>query len=105
MKLIPVVSLLILSFSANASMKTASEVKYSGDSDYFGICEAIVKNDLDLFKVNLNKKVGSVATSRKRVLQRMMAKDGVSCNGANLISFSKQREADNVHAFLSEFAD
>lgn len=105
MKLVTLISLLLISCSSFAGLKSETDIKFAGDAKYFGFCEAIIKNDLSLLKRNVTRKIGDVASSRKMVLRKLLSKDGVSCNGTDLISFSKQREATEVHAYLTEFAE
>lgn len=94
---------LLTSVSANAAMTSQTEKAYSfiGDKDYAGFCQAVVQNDVKMLKAKVARKVGEIAGSRKNVVKRLVAENGVTCNGASLVEFSKQYQADDVHAYLS----
>lgn len=88
----------------NASAKlgsSADKVKYSGDLEYSSFCEAIVKDDVKLLKRSVAKKIGQVANSSQGVLKKLIAADGMACNGVDLVSFSEQRKASEVYNYLS----
>lgn len=88
----------------NASAKLAStdtQVKYAGDLAYSNFCEAVVKDDVNMLKRSVRSKIGEVATSSRSVLKKLIAADGMSCNGVDLISFSQQRKASAVFEYLT----
>lgn len=93
--------LALSAFAANAHMKSGSGYRFAGDTAYSGFCKAVVTNDVDMFKRSLRSKVGLVAPSTRDVLRKLVSTDGMTCNGINLIEFSKQREASEVYAFLT----
>lgn len=89
-------------FTANAGMKSAENYKFSGEISYANFCKAVVTDDLALLKRSVRNKVGEVASSPKDVLRKVVSVEGVKCNNTDLLEFSKQREAINVEAYLSE---
>lgn len=87
---------------ANAGMKSTANYKFAGEMDYADFCKAVVTDDLGLLKRSIRSKVGEVAHSSKDVLRKLVAADGMKCNNTDLLEFSKQREAKDVQAYLSE---
>lgn len=102
MKKILLVTLTLSAFTASAQMKSEVAYRFAGDREYSTFCKAIVTDDVKMFKRSITGKVGLVAGSRKNVLQKLLSIDGMKCNGFDLIEFSKQREADQVNAYLTE---
>lgn len=89
----------------NASAKLGSsdvQIKYAGDMEYSNFCEAVVKDDVDMLKQGIRNKIGRVASSSKGVLKKLISDDGMSCNGVDLVAFSKQRNASQVSKYLSD---
>jgi hypothetical protein len=89
-------------FTAHAGMKSAANYKFAGEIAYADFCKAVVTDDLSLLKRSIRSKVGEVAHSSKDVLRKLVAVDGMKCNNTDLLEFSKQREAKDVQAYLSE---
>ena len=89
-----------LSFAASASTKATESVKFQGDMKYASFCEAVVNDDIKLFKVALSNLVGDLGYSEKFVLKRVSTKNGVKCGGQNLIEFSENRSADRVLSYI-----
>ncbi|MFT5675828.1 MAG: hypothetical protein ACI808_001760 [Paraglaciecola sp.] len=102
MKKILMVILATSAFAANAHMKSDDTYRFAGDREYSSFCEAVMINDLGMLKRSIRSKVGLVASNRKDVLRKLLSVDGMKCNGVGLIKFSKQREASEVYAYLSE---
>lgn len=90
------------SFIGSVSADSVSSgVRYIGDTQYAGFCNAVVKDDIRLLRVSVARNVGLVGASQREVLRTISAEDGVTCNGVSLIEFSKQRKADSVYQYLS----
>lgn len=94
---------LTLAFTANAHLSNNVEnnVRYVGNIDYVGFCKAVVEDDVALLKAKVAHKVGTIALSRRGVLKKLTAEDGMSCNGESLIEFSEQYHAEQVKAYLT----
>lgn len=101
MKKLIVASILFASLNANAKLGSTDNVKYAGDLDFKNFCEAVVKDDPKMLKRNLRNKVGVISSDYTFVLKRLLANDGMQCNGLDLVAFSKQRGASKVLAYLS----
>ena len=95
-------SVLVAASAATAGMKPAKEVRFVGDLSYSSFCKAAVEDDVELLKRSLSQKVGDVASHRRAVLKRLIAENGMSCDGISLVEFSKQRGANDVYAYLTE---
>ena len=102
MKKILICTLALAAFAANAKMESAKSFKFAGDKRYEDFCKAVVTDDVELLKRSIRSKVGEVASSSKDVLRKLISVDGMKCNDIDLVEFSKQREAQEVHAFFTQ---
>lgn len=91
-----------LATNASAKMLEGERFAFKGDLEYSGFCKAIVNDNLPLLKRNMSRKVGELGSSRKDVLSRLVAQDGMTCNGVDLIKFSRERKALEVYAYLTQ---
>ena len=102
MKKLIALSMAFCALNANAKLGSADEkVKYTGDLGYSNFCEAVVKDDVEMLKRSVRSKIGSVASSSQRVLKKLIADNGMTCNGIDLVAFSEIRKASEVSKFLS----
>ncbi|MDM7859596.1 DUF3718 domain-containing protein [Alteromonas sp. ASW11-36] len=87
---------------AQAELETAQleNVKFTGDVRYAGYCKAILENNVSAIRQFANRSVGEVAGSRRGVIRLVSSENGVTCNGKNLVEFSLEKNATDVHAFL-----
>lgn len=90
-----------VSFTATASNAPAKNVKFVGDTHYATFCKAVINNDVKLFKIALNRFVGELGTSQKRVLSRVLANNSVTCAGQDLVNFAQSRNATAIDSFIS----
>lgn len=87
---------------ASAKLGTSDgKIKYAGDLAFSNFCEAVVKDDVNMLKRSVLSKVGQVAKSPEGVLKKLIAADGMTCNGSDLVTFSKKRKASEVSKYLS----
>ncbi|MFT4807671.1 MAG: hypothetical protein ACI9LX_000992 [Paraglaciecola sp.] len=96
-----IVSMAFFALNANAKLGSTDKVKYAGDLGYKKFCEAVVKDDVNMLKRSVRDKVGLVANSSQAVLKKLIASNGMECNGVDLVSFSEQRKASQVYQYLS----
>lgn len=101
MKLTVLVLSALSAFAANAHLNKEPNYQFAGDRDYAGFCKAIVTNDVNLLKRSVRNKVGLVAPSSQDVLRILISENGIKCNGIDMIEFSRQREANEVYAYLT----
>jgi hypothetical protein len=101
-KLLILATLISASFAASAHNVSKAEVKFAGDRDFSGFCKAVLEDDVSMLKRNVRAKIGLVAPSSDEVLKRLIAEDGMQCNGADLVTFSIERDASSVHAYLAK---
>lgn len=101
-KQLAIVGLTLLAFNISAAMKPAENFRFAGDLGFANFCQAVVTDDLSLLKRSIRSKVGDIAASPKEVLRKLISDEGMKCNDTNLIDFSKQREAQDIHAFLTQ---
>ena len=101
MKTIFILSIMLCTLQAEAKMSLTGKVKYSGDLDYSAFCDAVVNDDVNILKHSVSRKVGVIASSKKEVIQKLMATDGMTCNGLDLITFAEQRNATEVYKYFS----
>jgi hypothetical protein len=102
MKKLIALSMALCALNVSAKLGSPHKVKYAGDLEYSNFCDAVVKDDVNMLKRNVRKKVGVVASSSQAVLKKLTAVDGMECNGVDLLSFSEQRKASQVHKYLSK---
>lgn len=103
MKSIILATSLTLAASANvfASNESTSNIRYVGDVEFASYCAAVVEDNVSMLKKAISSQVGSVAMNRRGVLRKVVAAEGVSCNGISLIEFSEQYKASEVNTFLT----
>ncbi|GAB5379263.1 MAG: hypothetical protein Alis3KO_12500 [Aliiglaciecola sp.] len=89
-----------VSFTASASNAPAN-VKYVGDTHFAPFCKAVINNDVKLFKIALNRFVGELGSSQKRVLNRVLESNSVTCAGQDLVDFAQSRKATAIDSFIS----
>ncbi|GAC16111.1 DUF3718 domain-containing protein [Aliiglaciecola lipolytica] len=107
MKKLVLATLVALSvpFTASAATSSAENVKFVGDLEYASFCKAVINNDVELFKISLNRFVGELGSSRQRVLKRVLADNNVTCSGQSLVEFSAKRNATQVGSFITAQAE
>lgn len=88
--------------SANQELASTSKYKFVGDQNFKNFCKAAVTNDLKLFKSALSSKVGSLGSSRKEVMDKVLESDNVTCAGKSLTEFFQERSASSVINYISE---
>ena len=95
-----VVATACFSLNANATMQGAKQFKFEGVTELAGFCEAIVTDNVDLFKKSVEQQTGILAKTERQTLDAVLQTKTVSCSNQNLVSFSQQRKATNVLAFI-----
>ncbi|GAB5380567.1 MAG: hypothetical protein Alis3KO_18980 [Aliiglaciecola sp.] len=90
----------LAAMSANASMFDSNEYRFKGDTYFAGFCKAVLMDDVKMLKHQLRSQVGKVAGSTDGVKRAVTSVNGVQCDGKDLITFSKEREANSVLAYL-----
>lgn len=96
-----VISMAFFALNASAKLGSHDQVQYAGDLGYKNFCKAVVKDDVNLLKRSVRNKVGLVASNSQAVLKKLIASNGMECNGIDLVSFSEQRKASQVYQYLS----
>ena len=102
MKILMLTLMACVAVNAQAGLKADSEFRFIGDTHYSNFCKAVLMDDVSLLKRSLTQKVGELASSRRSVLRMILSESGMRCDGADLIEFSKQREATEVYAYLTD---
>ncbi|MBT0585480.1 DUF3718 domain-containing protein [Alteromonas oceanisediminis] len=88
----------VSAFANNAS--ETRDIRFVGDTQYAGFCQAIVQDDVIKLRKQASRKVGRLAGSQRGVLRAVTSEQGVTCNGKTLIEFSQDKQAEDVHAYL-----
>jgi len=101
MKTIFILSITLFALQAEAKMGLTGKVKYAGDLNYSDFCDAVVNDDVDVLKHSVSRKVGVVASSKREVMKKLIATDGMTCNGLDLITFAQQRNATEVSKYFA----
>ena len=97
-----VMSVACLSFNANAALQGAKNYKFVGDTEFAGLCEAVINDDLGQFKKSVAKQAGAMGSSKARTLEVLLNDNNVQCGGQGLVAFSQARSANNVLNYLSQ---
>lgn len=90
-----------LSFNASASLKSANNFKFVGDTQYAELCQAAATNDLGLFKKNVKKHGFRLSASKSKMLMLLTNGNNFQCAGQNLVSFSESRGSQDVANYLT----
>lgn len=77
---------------------------FKGDKSYASFCRAITQDNVRLIHNSFKNKVGIVAQNRKDVFRKLMDSNNLTCNGKDLVEFSKEYKADEVMAYLEKQA-
>jgi hypothetical protein len=89
-----------LSLNASASLKSANNFKFVGDTQYAELCQAAATNDLDLFKRNVKQHGFRLGTSKNKMLSLLAAEDNFECAGQSLVEFSESRGSQEVANYI-----
>ncbi|MFQ3235573.1 MAG: hypothetical protein ACI9C4_001132 [Paraglaciecola sp.] len=95
-----VVAAACFSLNANATVQSAKQFKFVGVTELAGFCEAIVTDNVDLFKMNLAQHKRILSGNKLEALNTALKAKTVSCSNQDLVSFSQQRNATNILAFI-----
>ena len=90
-----------LSLNASASLKSANNFKFVGDTQYAGFCEAAATNDLDLFKKNVKQHGFRLSASKDKMIALLASGDHFQCANQNLVEFSESRGSQDVVEYLT----
>lgn len=90
-----------LSFNASASLKSANNFKFVGDTQYAALCEAAATNDLGLFKKNVRQHGFRLSASKSKMLMLLTNADNFECAGQSLVEFSESRGSQDVADYLT----
>ena len=90
-----------LSFNASASLKSANNFKFVGDTQYAELCQAAATNDLGLFKKNVKQHSFRLGTSRSKMLMLLTSEDNFQCASQSLVAFSESRGSQDVADYLT----
>ncbi|MCF2948080.1 DUF3718 domain-containing protein [Paraglaciecola aquimarina] len=82
--------------------QASSKYKFVGDNDYASFCKSALNNDLGQFKRAVNNKVGTLASSRKKVLSIALEGNNISCDGVSLVEFFEKNNATDVLDFIAQ---
>ena len=90
-----------LSINANASLKSANNFKFVGDTQYAELCQAAATNDLSLFKKNVKQHGFRLSSSKNKMLRLLANSDSFQCAGQGLVAFSESRGSQEVADYLT----
>lgn len=91
-----------LSSQANATMGSQTNVKFVGDTEFASFCQAVLDDNVALFKRSLRRQLGTLGSTQQNVLARILNSDNVQCAGQGIVEFSQQRDASKVFKFISK---
>lgn len=90
-----------LSFNASASLRSADNFKFVGDTQYAELCQAAATNDLGLFKKNVRQHGFRLSVSKSKMLMLLTSADSFECAGQSLVEFSESRGSQDVANYLT----
>lgn len=90
-----------VSASATAAMKSQSNFKFVGDTEYAGFCKAVLNDNVTLFKRSVKRFVGPLGATKQDVLNRVLNSNNVQCAGIGIVEFSQQRSANKVAQYIN----
>jgi hypothetical protein len=90
-----------LSLNASASLKSANNFKFVGDTQYAELCQAAATNDLNLFKKNVKQHGFRLGTSKSKMLMLLTTEDNFQCANQSLVEFSESRGSQDVADYLT----
>jgi hypothetical protein len=90
-----------VSFNASAALEGSKNYKFVGDTQYAAFCEAATTDNVQLFKSNVKKQLGTLGSSRSQVLDTLLDEENFQCSGEGIIEFSKQRGASELLAYFT----
>ena len=90
-----------LSLNASASLKSANNFKFVGDTQYAELCQAAATNDLALFKRNVKQHGFRLGTSKNKMLSLLASADNFECAGQGLVEFSESRGSQIIADYIS----
>lgn len=99
-----VVATACFSVNTSAAMQSAKQFKFVGDTQYAGFCEAVITDNVELFKQNLAQHAPILSVTKKGVLNSVLAAKKITCSNQDLVAFSQQRNATNILAFINNVA-
>ncbi|MFT4938914.1 MAG: hypothetical protein ACI88A_001946 [Paraglaciecola sp.] len=96
-----VISVGVLSFNASAAIDSQKSYKFIGDTEYAGICEAAVTDNVSLFKKSVNKQLSWLNSSRAQSHEVLLNQDNFQCDGMGVLEFAETRGSQNLIDYLS----
>jgi hypothetical protein len=91
-----------LSLSVNASLKSANNFKFVGDTQYAGLCQAAATNDLGLFKKNVRQHAFHLHATKSKMITLLANGQHFQCAGQNLVAFSESRGSQDIADYLTD---
>lgn len=100
MKKLAIASLLLGASVAHAHESHDKDIKFVGDLDYQNFCKAVTEDNVRMLRSSFSSKIGIVAGNQRETYRKLMSGENLSCNGMNILDFSKSRKANDVIAYL-----
>ncbi|MCC2607788.1 hypothetical protein [Planctobacterium marinum] len=95
---------LALSSAVSATESHDTKFEFRGDKSFASFCRAVTQDNVRLIHNSFKNKIGVVAMSKKDVYRKLLDSQNLSCNGKDLVEFSKEFKADEVLAYLEKAA-
>ncbi|MFT5925177.1 MAG: hypothetical protein ACI9LE_002182 [Paraglaciecola sp.] len=90
-----------LSLNASASLKSANNFKFVGDTQYAELCQAAATNDLGLFKKNVKLHGFRLSTSKDKMIELLANGEHFQCAHQGLVAFSESRGSQDIADYLT----
>ncbi|MFT7201352.1 MAG: hypothetical protein ACI9UD_003027 [Glaciecola sp.] len=90
-----------LSLNASASLKSANNFKFVGDTQYAELCQAAATNDLGLFKKNVKQHGFRLSASKDKMIELLANAEHFQCADQGLVAFSESRGSQDIADYLT----
>ncbi|MFT6806462.1 MAG: hypothetical protein ACJAWT_001869 [Glaciecola sp.] len=90
-----------LSLNASASLKSANNFKFVGDTQYAELCQAAATNDLGLFKKNIKQHGFRLSASKDKMIELLANEEHFQCADQGLVAFSESRGSQDIADYLT----
>jgi hypothetical protein len=90
-----------LSLNASASLKSANNFKFVGDTQYAELCQAAATNDLGLFKKNVKQHGFRLSANKDKMIELLANAEHFQCADQGLVAFSESRGSQDIADYLT----
>jgi hypothetical protein len=90
-----------LSLNVDATLRSANNFKFVGDTEYAELCQAAATNDLGLFEKHVKQHGSRLRATKGKMLTLLTSAENFKCADQNLIAFSEARGSQDIADYLT----